>query len=75
MYAQNLGRAPSEEEMALVANTFGSEISDAERAQFSAAAEREKAGGRKRGGAIKAKPKTKIQHKGMTNKLKKMLGK
>ena len=59
--------------MALVANTFGSEISDAERGQFKAAAEREKAGGRKRGGAIKAKPKTKIQHKGMTNNLKKML--
>jgi hypothetical protein len=61
--------------MALVANTFGSEISDAERAQFRAAAEREKAGGRKKGGVIKAKPKTKIQHKGMSSNLKKMLGK
>jgi hypothetical protein len=65
MYRTELGRTPSESELALIAQTFGSEISPAERQQFNAAAQREKSGGMKKGGIV---------HNGMTNRLKKMLG-
>jgi len=77
LYQQFLGRAPESAESAQYwQQKFGSEISPQEAAEFKAEANKERAARglapMKKGGAVK---KTKVQHKGMSNNLKKMLGK
>lgn len=77
LYQQFLGRAPeSAESTQYWQQKFGSEISPQEVAEFKAEANKERAARglapMKKGGAVK---KAKVQHKGMSNNLKKMLGK
>lgn len=89
MYKNELGRVPSEQEMALIARDFGSEISSDEMQRFRAAAALERSGTPSSPSPAPAPATSTTQsrtgrssifrasggivHKGMTNRLKKMI--